>query len=358
MTDDKNYSERAIQLVEDNLVMSNATGFRGGGPGAPVALMEPEKLRAEDLAKYEGSGFNVGNGMTGSVGPDHFACFLRAFNGWNAAFAANESLLMRVDCAADIDRAVETGRLGLFVGSHGAEHFRTLDDIDTFFEIGQRHAILINYVQNFIGSGFLESQDSGLSMFGRSVIKHMNEIGMVVDLAHASTRTKLDTFSITTKPVMIGHGNCFALNPIIDNDSDEIIKALAETGGVFGVAALRRLVVADGPAALEDFLNHIDHCVSLVGVEHVALGLDAPIEGWDSLPLEGQPKQPAFMAEIYNVDGKVDGALGKMDIPEITHTQGFFEITDGLIGRGYSDDDIRAILGGSLKRVLSEIWSA
>ncbi len=350
MTDEQQYSERTLDLVEKNPVISCATVFRHGGPDAPNVCLAAEDLVPDDFIKYEGSGFNVGNALSVSMGPDHYECYLKAINGWNTAFEALGDRVARVNGTADIDAVMKSGKLGLCLGTHGAEHFRTLGDVDMFYEMGQRHALLINNLQCQVGSGVLDEQDGGLTDYGKDLIRHMNDIGMLIDLAHSSERSLMEACATTSKPVITSHGNCLALAANIRNEPDEVIKALAGTGGLMGIAPLRMLVTAEEPTTLDDFLNHIEHVAEVAGVEHAALGLDGPIEGWDSLPPENQIPLPPYMQN--------EGVQRVLDIPEICNPKGVFNITERMVTRGWSDEDIRAILGGNLRRVLDEVWAA
>ena len=117
--------------------------------------------------------------------------------------------------------------------------------------------------------------------------------------------------------------------------TDDAIQHLAEKGGVFGVTMVRNFVQPAGPATIENVLDHIDHLVQLVGVEHVGLGSDVDLDGRDSR----RPKKK------YDLDG-------------IDYAKKIFDLTEGLVRRNYSDENIELILGRNFQRVLAEIWTA
>jgi membrane dipeptidase len=117
--------------------------------------------------------------------------------------------------------------------------------------------------------------------------------------------------------------------------TDEAIRLLASKGGVIGITMVRGFVQASGPATIEDVLDHIDHVAKLVGVEHVGLGSDVDLDGRDT---RIRPKK-------------------RFDLDGIDYAQKIFDLTEGLIRRKYSADNIELILGGNFQRVLAAIWS-
>jgi membrane dipeptidase len=126
---------------------------------------------------------------------------------------------------------------------------------------------------------------------------------------------------------------------------------MAATGGVMGITGVRMFVSAKEPTTVEDVLNHYDHVAKLAGVEHVGVGSDIGIDGYDAL---SEPIRKALHAG-YKASY---GFREKDDIEGLDHSQRTFDLTEGLIRRGYSDAQIEGILGGNFKRVLGQIWSA
>jgi len=150
--------------------------------------------------------------------------------------------------------------------------------------------------------------------------------------------------------VLITHSNCKALTPHPRCKSDEAIKKMAATGGVMGITGVRMFVTAQEPTTIEDVLNHYDHVAKLVGVEHVGVGSDIDLYGYDALP---EPMRKALHANYKSSYAFRD----RDDIDGLNHPRRFYDIAQGLIRRGYSDKDIAGILGGNFQRVLAKIWS-
>ena len=164
----------------------------------------------------------------------------------------------------------------------------------------------------------------------------MNRVGMVVDISHCSDRTSLDALAVSRKPVLVTHSNCRALVAHPRCKSDAVIRQLAARGGVMGITVIPAFVRQGQPARVQDVLAHFDHVARLVGVEHVGLGSDADLDAID--PRTGRPRP------LYVVRG-------------LQHARRTFEITEGLLRRGYRDQQLELILGGNFQRALTEIWN-
>jgi membrane dipeptidase len=236
-----------------------------------------------------------------------------------------------------------------------SQHFRTPVDVTTFFGLGQRISQLTYNMNNGIGSGFLEQRDGGLSVFGLSIVERMNSVGMAVDVSHCADQTTLDAIGASKQPVIFTHANCRALSPsLMRNKTDEAIRGMAKSGGVMGIAYIRFLVREQGPVTIEHVLDHVDHVRKIAGVQHIAIGSDMDMVG-NPNPIGGgrDPRnQPNFGRYKYHED--TDGSI---TVKGLDHPKRMFDLTEGLIRRGYSDTDIGLIIGGNAVRVLTGIWS-
>src|SRR5690606_9170053 len=150
--------------------------------------------------------------------------------------------------------------------------FRTMDDVKTFYDLGQRCSQLTYNSQNYYGSGSTERVDGGLSDSGVELIQKMNELGMLVDVSHCGPQTTLDAIEVSPLPIAITHSNCRALNDHPRLKTDEAIRKLAAKGGVMGITGVRNFVRGQEPTTIEHIVDHIDHVVKLVGIEHVGIG--------------------------------------------------------------------------------------
>ncbi len=296
---------------------------------------QPASFTQHDLEKLRRSGITIFHPAVGFTGADAYDSSLRDIDGWNDFLAAHPDDFLRIDCAEDLGRVKGSGRLGILIGQQNSLHFRTVDDVDRFYALGQRVSQL-TYDDNRLGGGSTDPRDIGLTSYGAEIVDRMNRIGMAVDISHCSDRTTLDAIAASRKPVLVTHSNCRALVPGCARcKTDEAIRALAAKGGVMGITMVRDFVQASGPATLDDVLNHIDHVASLVGVEHVGLGTDVDLTGRDT--------------HIY--------PKKRFDLDGVDYSQKIFDLTDGLLRRNYSHANIELILGGNFERALAAIWT-
>ena len=344
------YSTRAIDLVKRATVIDMLSPFVIGSRSNKW-FSNPDSFTATDLQKYKDSGINVFHIAVGTGGRDAYLGTLRFISAWNGFLANHDQSLMRVDSVADLDRVKSSGKIGVLLGVQNSEHFQTVDDVNFFSSLGQRVSQLTYNSRNLIGNGSTERRDDGLSDFGVSIVERMNKVGMAVDVSHCGDRTTLDAFEVSKKPVLITHSNCRALvgnHPRLK--TDEAIKKMAATGGVMGITGVRMFVRAEEPTTIEHVLDHFDHVVKLVGVEHVGLGSDMDLDGYDDLPPEENKRLRANYKDSY-------GFREKIDIEGLDHPKRVFDLTEGLIRRKYSDQHIELMLGGNFKRVLAQIWT-
>jgi membrane dipeptidase len=212
-------------------------------------------------------------------------------------------------------------------------------------ELGFRMVGLTYNRMNAFGSGCGERVDGGLSREGIRMVERLNELGVMVDIAHAGTQTGLDVCRVSEAPVVASHTTAAHLFEHPRAKPDHALAAVAQTGGLIGVAALPAFLAAEPDGATVDaMLDHIDHIVSVVGAEHVGIGSDWP------------PQAPRWMIdEIFAPAAPDEGVLGLS--PEISLI-GFDDHRDmrniarGLVARRYCDDDIIGILGGNFLRVM------
>jgi membrane dipeptidase len=350
------YSARAIRILESSLVIDMLNQFRfpdyaESPPRITGWLNHPESFTADDYAPYRDSRIDV---FALGSGPAEYEAAVKFLADWNGFLATHSDLFIRVNSVDDIERAHRTRKVGILLTWQEAAEFRDADDVNTLQGLGLRVAQLTYNYANRIGSGFLEQRDGGLTVFGRSILKRMNDVGVAVDLSHCADQTTLDAIEASTKPVIFTHANCRALVPgHLRCKTDEAIRQMAITGGVMGISFLRFLNRAAEPVTIENVLDHIDHVTMLVGVEHVGIGSDLDIVG-NPNPVNGPaaPDPPNF--DRYRVHRD---PAGRITIAGLDHPKRMFDLTEGLIRRSYSDKEIGQILGGNWARALTQIWT-
>jgi membrane dipeptidase len=343
------YSKRAIDLVASTTVIDMLSPFK---IGRSTWLQRPSDFTPAELLRFLDSGISVFHIATGVGGTDAYTNVLTFLGLWNGFLAHHHDRLMRIDSPQSLDAAKASKKVGVLLGIQNSQHFRTANDVEFFHSLGQRVSQLTYNSRNMIGNGSTERRDDGISDFGVSVVARMNKVGMAVDVSHCGDRTTLDAFEVSTSPVLITHSNCRALVPDHPRcKTDEAIRRMAARGGVMGITGVRMFVKTSEPTTIEHMLDHYDHVRKLVGVQHLGLGSDIDLDGYDDLSPEEQKSLRSNYKDSY-------GFRDKIDIEGVDHPKRVFDLTEGLIRRGYSDTEIRGVLGDNFRRVLKQIWGA
>lgn len=345
------YSARAVDLVTSSLVIDMLSPLTINSDIQGRWSLHPENFSEEDYLGFLESAIDVFHIAVGVGGRNAFENVLQFVAFHNGLMAGRDEFFMRIDSAGDFERARDAEKIGILIGLQNSSHFRTPDDVDLFHRLGQRVSQLTYNSRNLIGNGATERVDGGISDFGVAIVERMNEVGMAIDVSHSGDRTTLDAMELSSKPVLITHSNARELvggHP--RTKPDEAIRAMARTGGVMGITGVRNFVTLEEPTTIEHMLDHYDHVRDLVGVEHLGVGSDIDLHGYDDLPPEQYERLKAGYKDTYAFREKID-------IDEVAHPKRMFDLAEGLVSRGYTDDHIRGILGGNFARVLSEIWT-
>ena len=345
------YSARAVDLVRQSTVIDMLCVMTLDFAKQDKWFKGPETFTAADLQPWKESGINIIHPAVGMGGMNSYQNVLEFFAFWNGFIASHDEHFMRIDSADDFVRVKNSGKLGVILGLQNSDQFRNPNDVDFFRNLGQRVSQLTYNSRNFIGNGSTERKDEGISDFGAAIIERMNKVGMAVDVSHCGDQTTLDAFEISKKPVLITHSNARVLvNGHPRCKTDEAIKKVGASGSVMGITGVRMFVKADEPTTVEDVLNHFDHVRKLIGPEHLGVGSDIDLYGYDAMPPELNKQLRASYKGSY-------GFREKIDVGGLNHLKRMFDLTEGLIRRKYSDADIQGILGGNFERVLKQLWT-
>jgi membrane dipeptidase len=298
------------------------------------------------------------NGMDGT-------CCISSDAGWKyqdvlfdlgvrMADLAHQDFVVKGETLQDIYDAHETGRIAHVFALEAATPIENeVDRLDVLYGFGVRQMGIAYSEANYLGSGLKERGDGGLTYFGERAVERMNKLGIAIDISHSGDRTCMDVIERSTKPVFITHAGSREVWPTNRMKPDAVIKACAERGGVLGLEAAPHTTLSpEHPHhTLESVMDHFVHCVDLVGIEHVAFGPDTLFGDHVGL-------HDAFAANL-----SIGQAHGHVDYPKVEYVDGlenpaecFWNIIGWLVKHDYSDDEIRAVTGGNILRVLREVW--
>lgn len=302
----------------------------------------------------EGGATAIAPTVTGMTGNAHSG--LKLIGGWHRYVRERDDTIL-VRRAADIERAKVEGKLGLILHCQGTAIIEDeLDFLDAYAAAGLRMVQLCYNRRNLIGDGATERSDSGLSHFGIDVIKRLNALNLVVDCAHTGIRTTFDAIETSTAPVVISHANAYAVHPNRRNVPDDLIKAIAATGGLVGTVGFPAFVADTNRPTLDQFIDDIVYKVDLTSIDHVALGIDY-YEGQ-----HGVESDPVALARYQQ--RIADGHWRPDEYPPppyyypagIETPRTLLNLTRRLAERGFADDEIRKILGLNWLRVFRAVW--
>ncbi len=172
----------------------------------------------------------------------------------------------------DINKAKNINKVSAFLSIEGGEAIRDLDDLEMFYNLGIRMLTLTWNLDNHIAGA--NGSDIGLSLFGKSVIEKMNELGIIIDLSHASTKTFFDVIETTTKPIVLSHSNSYTLCPHPRNITDEQFMALKQNKGCIGINFYPDFLTNSKKADISDIVLHIEYFLSLGGEDNISIGSD------------------------------------------------------------------------------------
>jgi len=216
----------------------------------------------------------------------------------------------------------------------------SLAALEALYEMGVRSMQPTWNVRNELGDGVHERDTgSGLTRFGVTVVRRMEQLGMLVDLSHMAESGFWHTLRVTDGPVVVTHANSASVHPHPRNLTDEQVRAIAERGGVVGIHTLPTFVGPDRPT-VDRLVDHVEHLVALAGIDAVAFGgdfvsCDGPRPGREALFHDPRKEPPV--------------------LPGLTEAHEMPTLTAALLGRGVSQDDTAALLGGNLLRVLDRV---
>lgn len=269
---------------------------------------------------------------------------LRNIGKWNQLFEQHGDLIMRVGSAEDIALARQAGKTGVMFGFQNCSPIE--DDfslVEIFYSLGVRFMQLSYNNQSLLATGCYEKNDPGITRFGRQVVREMNRVGMVVDMSHSAERSTLEAIDLSQRPIAITHANPTFFEPALRNKSNEVLKALGDSGGMLGFS-LYPFHLKNGPeCSLEEFCEMVADTAEIMGVDQIGIGSDLCQDQPDSV-VEWMRNGRWSKARDYG-----EGSATQAGFPQqpdwFANSTHYADIAQGLRQKGFTEQEVEKIMG-------------
>ncbi len=280
---------------------------------------------------------------------------LDSLGNWRDLVCENADIASIATTPEEITAAADQGKVGVILGYQNANLFEgRIRFVELFAELGVRVVQLTYNNQNELAGSCYEAEDSGLARFGKEVVREMNRAGMLVDCSHVGNRSTLDAIEVSEKPIAVTHANADSLFPHKRNKTDDVLRALRDSGGVIGCAAYRNITGDDYCKSIEAWCTMVARTVDIAGIDSVAIGTDRSHNF--------TPPDYAWMRQGRWTRGVDYGAAsaarpGKAPPPDWFQTvEDMNVIPNGLRTVGFSEEEVDKITHGNWLRLYGETF--
>src|SRR5437867_4430472 len=270
--------------------------------------------------------------------------------GMHLADIAHQSVVFVGSTAADIEDAHRTGTIALIPCLEGAAPIENeLDRLDVLYGLGIRMCGVAYSESNQLGGGIRDPGDGGLTTLGAQAVRGMNRLGMAIDVSHTGDLTATQTCAASERPVFLSHSGARALFDEGKLKTDELLQAVADTGGICGVEAAPHTTIGvrHRRHSLESVMGHVEYCIDVMGIDHVGFGPDLVFG------------DHVGFHELYA--GSMDtGEVGSHEtVPYVEGLENLSEFPNvirWLVAHDYPDEQIVKLVGGNALRALRDVW--
>ena len=263
---------------------------------------------------------------------------------WNRRFEQYSELIFHGLGVDDVRKAHSEGRTAIYFGFQNCSPIEdNIGLVEVCHQLGARFMQLSYNNQSLLATGCYEGDDPGITRMGRQVIREMNRVGLVVDMSHSARRSTLEAIEISERPIAITHANPSFWFTALRNKSDDVLKALAESGGMLGFSMYPHHLKGKSDCLLEDFCSMIARTAEIIGVEHIGFGSDLCQDQPDSV-VEWMRNGPWTKERDFG-----EGSAGQAGFPVqpewFRDNRDFKNILNSLRKTGFSDDEVAHIAG-------------
>ena len=265
---------------------------------------------------------------------------------WNRRFESYSDMIFHGRTADDVRKAQKEGRTAIFFGFQNCSPIEdNIGLVEICHQLGVRFMQLTYNNQSLLATGCYEENDSRVTRMGKQVIKEMNRVGLVVDMSHSAERSTLEAIEISERPIVITHANPTFWHPALRNKSNEVLKALGESGSMLGFSVYPHHLKDGTNCTLESFAAMIADTAEIMGVQNIGIGTDL---------CQNQPDSVVEWMRNGTWTNEQDfgeGSAGSAGFPDqplwFCDNRDFSNIALGLKDVGFSDDEVAAVMGNN-----------
>ena len=272
--------------------------------------------------------------------------FLKRIEEWKNHFKENSDLIFHGKNYKDIEKANKENKTAIFFGFQNCSPIEdNIDLVEKIYEHGCRFMQLTYNNQSLLATGCYEKNDSGVTNFGREVIKEMNRVGIVIDMSHSAEKSTFDAIDISEKPIAITHANPFFWHSVKRNKSSELLKVLSESGGMLGLSLYPHHLKEGTNCSLESFCEMTARLSEIMNLEKIGIGSDLCLNQPD-IVVEWMRNGTWTKTKNFG-----EGTKNKPGFPKqpswFKDARGFTNLKEGLLKTGFNENEVNGILGNN-----------
>ena len=272
--------------------------------------------------------------------------FLKLVKEWKDHFEKNSDLIFLAKDYRDIEKAKKEKKTAIFFGFQNCSPIEDdIDLVEKVYENGCRFMQLTYNNQSLLATGCYEKNDSGVTNFGKEIIKEMNRLGIVIDMSHSAEKSTLDAIEISEKPIAITHANPSFWHEALRNKSNDLLKALAKSNGMLGLSLYPHHLKDGTNCSLDSFCEMTAKTVEIMGIKNIGIGSDLCLNHPDSV-VEWMRNGTWTKKKNYGEGSKNKPGFPKQ--PEwFLDARGFKNLEKGLKKIGFNEEELNGILGNN-----------
>ena len=272
--------------------------------------------------------------------------FLKRIEEWKNHFKENSDLIFHGKNYKDIEKANKENKTAIFFGFQNCSPIEdNIDLVEKIYEHGCRFMQLTYNNQSLLATGCYEKNDSGVTNFGREVIKEMNRVGIVIDMSHSAEKSTFDAIDISEKPIAITHANPLFWHSAKRNKSSELLKVLSESGGMLGLSLYPHHLKEGTNCSLESFCEMTARLSEIMNLEKIGIGSDLCLNQPD-IVVEWMRNGTWTKTKNFG-----EGNKNKPGFPKqpswFKDARGFTNLKEGLLKTGFNENEVNGILGNN-----------